>query len=213
MFTILATPMIEAIHFLHQFTNNYALSVIVITIIIRLLLLPLFMKASNTQSQSKLMMDEVKPKMDELSEKLKAIKDDQQKLAIQLEMQQLSLAPMKSMLLGCFPIIIQFPVLIAIFYAIKYDAAIASESFLWMNLGTTSITMACIAAFVYLLQSLFAMKKEQQRTVKLMAFINPIVIFIFSMINPSIMAIYWATSAVMLIGQQQFIAYYNRSNK
>lgn len=207
MFTFLATPMIELIHFFHQFTHNYALSVMFITVIVRVVLLPLFIKASKTQKHSKALMEELKPQMDALNEKMKTLKDDKEKMALQMEMQQLSLAPMKSMMLGCLPILIQLPILISLFYAIKYDTDIASESFLWMNLGTVSIAMAIIAACIYFIQSAITVKKEQPSSVKMMAFLSPVMIFIFSMLNPSIIAIYWATSAVMLIGQQLLIKF------
>ena len=205
MFTFLAQPIIYLIHFIYSFTDSYAISVILITITVRLILLPLFIKSAKHQKNSKEIMIMIRPKLDELTAKLKKSSDQSEKLKYQKEIQELTADSMKSSLLGCLPIVIQLPILFSLFYAITIDSAIANENLLWMNLGSMDIGISIIAGLIYLIQSFISLDKNQPTNVKVITFINPIVILIFSLFNPSIIPIYWAVSALFLIAQQLLI--------
>ena len=205
MFTFFAQPIIYFIHFIYSFTDSYAISVMLITIAVRLILLPLFIKSAKHQKNSKEIMITIRPKLDELTAKLKKSSDQSEKLKCQKEIQELTADSMKSSLLGCLPIVIQLPILFSLFYAITIDSAIANENFLWMNLGSMDIGISIIAGLIYLIQSFISLDKSQPANVKVITFINPIVIVIFSLFNPSIIPIYWAVSALFLIAQQLLI--------
>lgn len=205
MFAFLAQPIIYLIHFIYSFTDSYAISVILITIAVRLMLLPLFIKSAKHQKKSKEIMISIRPKLDELTAKLKKSNDQSEKLKYQKAIQELTADSMKSSLLGCLPIVIQLPILFSLFYAITIDSAIASENFLWMNLGSVDIGISIIAGLIYLIQSFILLDKSQPANVKVITFINPIVILIFSLFNPSIIPIYWTVSALLLIAQQLLI--------
>ncbi|MFF5995001.1 membrane protein insertase YidC [Lysinibacillus sp. KU-BSD001] len=203
--SFLTQPIIYLIHFLHSFTDSYAISVILITIAVRLILIPLFIQSAKHQKNSKELMTSIKPKLDELTVKLRNSSNESEKLVYQKEIQELTSDSMKSFLLGCLPILIQLPILFSLIYAITIDVAIASENFLWMNLGTMDIGISIIACFIYLIQSFISLDKNQPTNVKIMVFINPIMMLIFSLLNPSILPIYWTVSALLLIAQQLLI--------
>jgi YidC/Oxa1 family membrane protein insertase len=205
MFSALAQPLIYFINFLEGFTGSYAISVMIITLLVRLALFPLFVKSSKHQKNAKAFMDKVKPELEQLQEKIKQENDPQKKMQHQLEMQQLSMDSMKSTMLGCLPMLVQFPILVSLYTAIKIDTAIGAENFLWMNLGTASLWMSLIAAVIYFLQGRIGIDLKQNPQMKWMLFVSPVMIFIFSIVNPAILPIYWATSAVLLILQQMII--------
>ncbi len=95
--------------------------------------------------------------------------------------------------------------LFSLYYAIKLDTVIASENFLWMNLGTVDIGISIIACVIYFMQSWLSLDKNQPMNVKVLVFINPIMILIFSLFNPAIIPIYWTVSALLLMIQQLII--------
>lgn len=205
MLTFLAQPIIYLIHFIHSFTGSYAISVIGITIAVRLILMPLFIRSAQHQKRSKELMTSIKPELDALTAKFKNSNNESEKIKVQHQIQELTAGSLKSSLLGCLPIIIQLPILFSLYYAIKLDSVIASENFLWMNLGTIDSGISMIACLIYLIQSCISLEKSQPLNMKVMVFVNPIMILIFSLFNPAIIPIYWTVSALLLMIQQLII--------
>jgi YidC/Oxa1 family membrane protein insertase len=106
--------------------------------------------------------------------------------------------------MGCLPLIIQTPILIGLYYAIRTSTEIASHSFLWFNLGEADYVMAIIAGLVYFLQSrvsLIGMPETQQSQMKMLSYLSPVMILIFSFNAPSALPLYWAAGGILLIVQ------------
>ena len=95
---------------LHAIINNYALTIIVFTILIKLVVMPLNLKSRKSTQR----MTAVQPKMKELQEKYK---DDQEKL--NQKMQELYRKEGVSPMGGCLPMIISMFILFAMFYAMR----------------------------------------------------------------------------------------------
>ena len=95
---------------LHTIINNYALTIIVFTILIKLVVMPLNLKSR----RSTMRMASVQPKMQALQEKYK---DDQEKLNQKL--QELYRKEGVSPMGGCLPMIISMVILFAMFYALR----------------------------------------------------------------------------------------------
>ncbi len=106
--------------------------------------------------------------------------------------------------MGCLPMLIQMPILMGFYYAIKNSHEIATHSFLWFNLGEANIAMAIIAGAIYYLQSkisLQQMPEEQQKQMKMMTMISPIMILFISFSAPAALPLYWSIGGLFLIGQ------------
>ena len=95
---------------LHTLINNYALTIIVFTILIKLVVMPLNLKSRKSTQR----MTAVQPKMQALQEKYK---DDQEKLNQKL--QELYRKEGVSPMGGCLPMIISMVILFAMFYALR----------------------------------------------------------------------------------------------
>ena len=102
--------LLTLIRALHTFINNYALTIILFTILIKLIVMPLNLKSR----RSTMRMASVQPKMQELQVKYK---DDQEKLG--QKMQELYRKEGVSPMGGCLPMIISMFVLFAMFYALR----------------------------------------------------------------------------------------------
>jgi len=204
--TIFVTPFSFAIEFIAAlFNENYGLAIIIITLLIRLILLPLMLKQQKKQKYMKEKMDVLKPKIEELQENMKKAKNKEEQQKVQLEMMQFykeeGLNPLS---IGCLPILIQMPILMGLYYAILHSNEIASHSFLWFDLGSPDILLALIAAGIYYIQMQVSLKntpKEQQSMVRLMSLLSPVMIGLFSLNAPAALPLYWAVGGLFLILQ------------
>ena len=95
---------------IHSVINNYALTIIVFTILIKLIVMPLNLKSR----RSTMRMSTLQPKMKELQDKYK---DDQEKLNQKL--QELYRKENVSPMGGCLPMLISMVILFAMFYALR----------------------------------------------------------------------------------------------
>ncbi|MEW9675723.1 membrane protein insertase YidC [Lentibacillus sp. L22] len=186
--------------------GSYGLSIIILTIVIRLCLMPFMLRQMKNSTKMQAKMKVMKPEMDEIQKKYKDKKDRDSQMQMQQEMMQLyqkhQMNPLSS--LGCLPMIIQFPILIAFYYAIRRTPEIATHTFLWFNLGQTDFVLPFIAAAVYLIQarvSQIGMDEKQRKQMALFSFISPVMIFIVSFNFPSALPLYWTISGSFLVIQ------------
>lgn len=206
-YTSLVEPFIYLIKFFSSFFNNsYGIGIIIVTICVRLIVMPFMLRSFKGQKKMQFKMKKIKPQMDEINEKMKSAKDEQERVQYSQEMMALykehGVNPLN---MGCLPMIIQMPILMALYFAISHNDALASHSFAWFNLGTPNIFMALIAGALYLLQAYLSTKylpEESKGQMKYIMYISPIMIFIVSMSTPAALPLYWSASAIVLIVQQ-----------
>ncbi|CAH2714316.1 Membrane protein insertase MisCB [Neobacillus rhizosphaerae] len=185
--------------------GNYGLAIIIVTIVIRLILMPLMLKQYKNQMAMKEKMDVLKPEMDTIQKKMKAEKDPKKKQELQAEMmglyQKHGVNPLN---MGCLPILIQMPILTAFYYAIRSSKEIAQHQFLWFSLGHPDIIITIIAGLIYYFQfkvSQSNMPSAQQQQMKFMGLLSPLMIVMFSFSAPAALPLYWVVGGIFLIVQ------------
>jgi YidC/Oxa1 family membrane protein insertase len=193
------------------FGGNYGLSVIVVALLIRIALMPLMRKQYLTQRRTQEKMKIVQPKLMEIQEKYKGQNTPEAQKKMQQEMMQLYQEhQFNPLAIGCLPMLIQLPFLIAFYYAILRTPEIYAHEFLWFNLGEVDVIMALIAAGAYFLQGKLAQKiNGQQQTapnpaMQQMAFLMylpAVMIGIVSVYSPAVLPLYWTVGAVFLAFQ------------
>ncbi|HAQ06917.1 MAG TPA: OxaA precursor, partial [Bacillus bacterium] len=179
-------PFSWLIHILADFTGgSFGIAIISITLLIRLILMPLTMKQYNNQKHTKEKMEALKPEMDQIQKKLKGIRDPAEQKKLQQEMfglyQKHGVNPLSG---GCLPLLIQMPILMGLYDAISGSSEIASHSFLWFSLGHPDIWITASAGFIYYLQfkvSQSTMTEEQRKQMKFMGILSPVMIVMFSL--------------------------------
>ncbi|MGA9226373.1 MAG: membrane protein insertase YidC [Mesobacillus sp.] len=199
-------PFAWLIHFFASITGgSFGFAIIFITIMIRLILMPLMLRQYKNQQNMKEKMEVLKPEMDQIQKKIKSTKDSAEQKKLQQEMmglyQKHGVNPLS---VGCLPMLIQMPILMGLYYAIKSSSEIASHSFLWFNLGHSDIWITAAAGLIYYLQfkvSQSNMTLEQQKQMKFMGLISPIMIVMFSLNAPSALPLYWTVGGILLIAQ------------
>lgn len=116
---------------------SYGVSIILVTAIIRLILLPLNIK----QTKSSIVMSEMQPETKKIQEKYK---NDPQKA--QQEVMKLYKEKGASPLSGCLPMLIQWPIFIALYYVFNNLTGINGVHFLWINdLAKRDVVLAVLS--------------------------------------------------------------------
>lgn len=186
--------------------GSYGWSIVLITLLIRLGLMPLMLKQMKNSYKTREKMATLKPEMDALKNKFANKKDKESQGQFQKEMMQLyqkhNFNPIASM--GCLPMIIQFPILIGFYYAIRRTPEIASHTFMWFNLGHTDLIITLIATLIYFVQfkvTQAGMDVQQRKQMAVMGFISPVMIGMVSLNSPAALPLYWAVGGVFLIVQ------------
>lgn len=104
-------------------TLNYGIIILLLTLIIKLILFPLTYKSYMSQAKMRVL----KPQIDELTKKYPADKAMERQQAMMKLYKQAGVNPMG----GCLPMLIQMPILIALFYFFPGAIELRQQSFLW----------------------------------------------------------------------------------
>lgn len=188
------------------FGGNYGLAIIAITIIVRLIILPLSLNQQKKSTIQQAKMSTVKPVTDEIQAEIKATDSQEEQQELQAELMEIYRENNINLMggLGCLPLLIQLPIFTALFQAINLSEEIASATFLGISLGDSSILLAILAGGVYYLQSLVMMKgmpEEQRKQSRMMTLMSPLMILFFSLSGPAGLSLYWLAGGIIAVIQ------------
>lgn len=202
IYNLLVKPMSHLITF---FAENWGLgfgwSIILLTMIVRLIILPLGlnqMKKSMIQQEK---MAAIKPHMDVINEKMKTATTPEDKMAAQQELQQFYKDNDINIMggIGCLPLLIQMPIFTALFFAAKVTPGISESIFFGINLGKPSLILVALAGISYFLQSyisMIGMSDEQRKQMRMMTYLSPLMIIFFSFKAPAGVTLYWVIGGI-----------------
>lgn len=186
--------------FAEWFNGEYGLAILLLVIIVRTIILPLMIK----QYKSTKAMQKLQPQMKEIREKYK---DDTRKQ--QEEMMKLYQEHQVNPLAGCFPLIIQMPIFIALYRAITVNANVYEHTFLWLQLGKPDkfYILPVIAALTTFVQSKMMQSQQPQQmgAMKGLMLIFPVLIFVMALSFPAALPLYWIYSNIYTITQNYFM--------
>lgn len=190
--------------FADWFGGAYGLAILVMVLIVRTLILPLTLK----QVKSSKAMQAIQPELNKIRETYKDNPEKQQQETMKL-FQENKVNPMA----GCFPLIIQMPVFIALYNSIYHNSAIREHSFLWLQLGEPDklYILPLIAALTTYIQTKMMSSMTPQNSVqginpmKFMMYVYPVLIFIMAYNFAAALPLYWIFSNLYTIVQNFFI--------
>ena len=210
----LGAPMGEAIkYFATDKGLGFGVAIIIVTIIVRLIILPLGIYQSWKATLHSEKMNALKHVLEPHQTRLKEATTQEEKL----EAQQALFAAQKehgiSMFggVGCFPLLIQMPFFSAIYFAAQHTEGVAEASFLGIALGSPSWILIACAGVLYYVQSLLSLHgvedETQREQLKKMIYMSPMMIIIFSIFSPASVTLYWVVGGFMMILQQFIVNY------
>ncbi len=112
--------------FLGKFISNYGLIILLLTLIIKLVIMPLTIKSYKSSAK----MQAVKPELDKINAKYPNEKDAMKKQQATMDLyQRAGISPMG----GCLPMLLQFPILFAMFRFFPASIELRQQKFLWAD--------------------------------------------------------------------------------
>lgn len=203
-------------------------SIIFVTFIVRLILLPSFLHQARAMQKNQEKMKAIQGKLDESKKKHK---DDKAKHAEETMKiyKEAGINPAS----GCLPLIIQLPILIALYrvfftgltpdtyhylYSFITHPQQLSFLFLGINLSLPSLLLGCVAGALQFVQMKFLAPTQPSSPTasdetavmmasmqKNMAYIFPAMTIFIALRLPAALALYWAVSTMFGIAQQYFV--------
>ena len=225
---ILYQPLFNALVLLYEYLpgHNFGVAVIVLTLLIKFLFYPLGSQAIRAQKA----LNELQPKLQEIKEKYKNEKEKQAQATMELY-QKAKINPLS----GCLPVLIQLPILWALYrvfwmgfqteqmkylYGFVSHPGIINPNFLGIiNLSQPNIYLAVLAGILQFVQTKTAAPKTQKQNIsgkeamaqmgrmmqKQMLYIFPLMTVMILWRLPSALGLYWLVTIIFSIIQQYLI--------
>ncbi len=182
--------------------GSYGWAIIIFTVIIRVILLPL----NAVQINSTRKMQEIQPELKALQEKYSS-KDMETRNKLNEETQKLYKEAGVNPYAGCLPMVIQLPVMWALYQAIWRTPEMQNGKFLWMDLGKPDpyyILPILATVFTFLssyIATLSVPKSSQTTMTKMMSYVMAIMVGIWAIVFQSAISLYWVISNLFQVGQ------------
>ena len=183
--------------FMHNLTGNFGLAIIGVTILMKIILLPLTLK----QDKSMKSMKKLQPELDKLKEKYKGDPKMLNQKTMELY-QQHKVNPAG----GCLPLLVQLPILWALFGVLRGGIVPQDSTFLWMELVKPDpfyILPVLNGVVSFVQQKMMGSSDNPQ--MKNMMYMFPIMMVFISYKMPAGLQIYWLTSSLAGVIQQYLI--------
>ena len=202
---------------LNSFISNYGLIILIMTVLIKLVLLPLTYKTYMSTAKTKVL----KPFLDEINKKFPADKAMERQQATMELYKKAGINPMG----GCLPMLIQFPILIAMFRFFPSSIELRQQAFLWaddlstydsiLNLPfsipfygdhVSLFTLLMTIATIVSMKMSSGQSDSSMPGMKMMMYMMP-VMFLFLLNNfSSALTYYYLLANLITIGQNYFFS-------
>jgi len=199
---ILARPLLWLLKQTYAVVHNWGLAILVVTFIVRLLLFPLTAKSYTSMKK----MQKLAPKMNAIRDKYKKAKTDAtQRQKMNTELMQLYQSEGYNPMSGCFPVLLQLPILVAFYNVLSRTIELRHAPFiLWIKdlsaVDGSYVLVVLMIVSMYVQQAMTpsTMDPAQKKVFMFM----PILWAFFLKDMPSGLVLYWLFSNLLTIIQQ-----------
>lgn len=195
----ISVPLFRVLDWLHSLVGNWGVSIILLTVLVKLLLYPLSAAAYRSMAN----MRRVAPEMKRLQERYS---DDRQKLS--QEMMALYKKEKINPLGGCLPLLLQMPVFLALYWVLYESVELRHAPFmLWIQdlsaIDPYFVLPLLMGATMFIQMQLNPAPPDpmQARIMKLM----PILFTVLFLFFPAGLVLYWLVNNILSIAQQWYI--------
>lgn len=213
---------IEVFHFFEGFISNYGLIILLLTILIKLILFPLTYKSYISTAKMKVL----KPQIEEINNRIPKDKAMERQQATMALYRKAGVNPMG----GCLPMVLQMPILFAMFQFFPASIELRGESFLWAtdlssydaiiswtgdiplitkyygnHVSLFTLLMAATNIFYTRINQEMTQSSQQMPGMKGMMYMMPVMFMIFFNNYASGLSYYYFVSTLITVGQTLFI--------
>lgn len=197
--TILAKPLYWLLAELHSFIGNWGWSIVALVVLLKIAFYWLNAKAYGSMAK----MKAINPKIQEMRERLK---DKPQQM--QQEMMRIYREEKVNPMGGCFPIIIQMPVFMALYWVLQSSVEIRNAPWIgWihdLSMPDPFFILPLLMTLSSLLQTALNPAPPDPMQAKMM-WIMPLMFSVMFFFFPSGLVLYWLTNNILSIAQQWII--------
>lgn len=199
IFWFLAKPVYWLLDFIHSYVNNWGWAIILVTLLLKLM----FFKLSAAGYRSMANMRKVQPRMLSIRDRYK---DDRARL--NQAMMELYKKEKINPLGGCFPILIQIPVFISLYWVLLESVELRQASFIfwWNDLSSPDpyFVLPLLMGITMFIQQKLNPAPIDPVQAKVMS-VLPVVFTVFFAFFPSGLVLYWVVNNTLSIAQQWVI--------
>ena len=195
---IVAKPLSVFLHWIYSFIGNWALSIVVLTLIIKLA----FYKLSEKSFRSMAGMKKLAPRLQKIKE---TYKDDKQKIG--KKTMELYKTEKINPAAGCLPILVQIPVFISVYWVLIEMVELRQTPFLYLpdlSMKDPYFILPLIMGASMWFQQRLNPPPADPIQAKIMMML-PVVFTVFFLWFPSGLVLYWVTNNILSITQQVYI--------
>jgi len=194
--TILADPLFHLLEWVHKFVKNWGLTIIIVTILLKLL----FYKLTEKSGRSMAKMRAIAPRIKSIQERYK---DDREQLAKQ--MMELYKREKINPVAGCLPILVQIPVFLAFYWVLLESVEMRQAPFFgWIqDLSSKDpyFILPILMGFGMFAQFKLNPAPPDPMQAKMFAFM-PVIMTVMMAWFPAGLVLYWLTNTLLSIAQQ-----------
>ena len=204
-FGILAGPLLWLLKRAYGLVGNYGVAILLVTLLIRVLLFPLMHKSYASMKK----MQKLQPKMNAIRDKYRKAKTDAtQRQKMNEEIMKMYQAEGYNPMSGCFPILLQLPILIAFYHVLSKSIELRHAPFvLWIKdlsaIDPTYVLVILMVVSMYVQQAMTPTTVDPAQKKLFMAM--PLLWGFFMRNYPSGLILYWLFSNILTVFQQMII--------
>ena len=207
----IAQFMLKALRAINQFTHNFGWSIVILTVALNMLFFPLRWRSSVSMKRAAALQ----PRMKDIQERMKKLdKNDPRMLDLQKE--QIALMKEGNPLMGCLPLLLQMPFLMALFTILTVSIEVRNAPFIgWIHDLSSKdpyyilpIVM-CVTMIVQTALTPTTVDPVQKKVQYIMPVILTLAFFISA---PAGLVLYWMVGNLVGVAQQYIINRLNPTN-
>jgi len=195
---------IRLLNWLYKYTGNYGWSIILFTIIMRIILFPLMRKQYHSMAR----IQQIQPRLKRIQARYKDNKEEMQKKTLEIYRKE-KVNPMS----GCLPMVIQLPIIIVIWRALLYASELIhlSPGFLWvpdLSLHDPYFILVVVTTLIMMAQQYFMSPMtttDSKGPQKYMGYFFPLLMAFMLWRFPAGLWLYYLLTTAAQVGQQAFV--------
>ena len=199
-FSFIARGMSWLLRAIYDFVGNWGLAIVLLTILVRVLLLPFVIPQFRNMAKQRAL----KPEIDKINE---LYKDDREKKGA--AMMELWRKNKVNPLGGCLPVLLQMPIFFALYQTLSTSIELYHAPFVWWWTDLSSpdpyyVLPVILGALMFIQQKLTPIQMDQMQA-KIMLYAMPLMMTFFMLLLPTGLCLYMVTSSAIGITQQRYM--------
>ncbi len=199
-FSFIARGMSWLLRTIYGFVGNWGVAIILLTILVRVLLLPFVIPQFRNMAKQRAL----KPEIDKINE---LYKDDREKKGA--AMMELWRKNKVNPLGGCLPVLLQMPIFFALYQTLSTSIELYHAPFVWWWADLSSpdpyyVLPVMLGALMFIQQKLTPIQMDQMQA-KVMLYAMPLMMTFFMLLLPTGLCLYMVTSSAIGITQQRYM--------